>query len=161
MTDRALNEIAERTIRSYHAGDSGALLTGQRGRVRMETMHHSPIGYAVAAGVLDRDRSLLHKDRSYISNCLGSPDMRIEIGPPVEMAARDTLLLASDGVLDNMRHGALVDTIRRGPLVEAAEAIRVRVRATMQGEDSDLPAHPDDATAILVRLRPARLRTSR
>ena len=124
-------------------------------------MHHSPTGYAVAAGVLDHDDSLVHEDRSYLSNCLGGPDMRIEIGPPVEMAARDTLLVASDGVLDNMRHDALVDTIRRGPLVEAAEALRIRVRATMQGEDSELPAHPDDATAILVRLRSDGSRRSR
>ena len=146
-------KIVDRTVRSYHAGDSGAILVGSRGRVKTETMHHSPMGYAVAAGVLDRDDSLVHEDRSYLSNCLGGPDMRIEIGPPVPMAPRDTLLLASDGVLDNIRHDALIETIRRGPLVEAADALRDQIIATMRGENAELPAHPDDATAVLVRLR--------
>ncbi len=33
-------EIVNGVARSYHAGASGALVVGQRGRVRMETLHH-------------------------------------------------------------------------------------------------------------------------
>jgi serine/threonine protein phosphatase PrpC len=146
-------EVVDRTVRSYHAGDSGALLVGSKGRVKMETMHHSPVGYAVAAGLLQHDDSLVHEDRSYLSNCVGTSDMRIEIGPPVAMAPRDTLLVASDGVLDNVRQAVMIETIRKGPLIEAAESLRMRANATMSGEDRELPAHPDDATAVLVRLR--------
>jgi serine/threonine protein phosphatase PrpC len=149
-------EIVDGVARSYHAGDSGALIVGQRGRVRMETLHHSPTGYGVAAGMLDRDDTHVHEERSLLSNCVGATDMRIEIGPPVELAARDTLLLATDGVLDNVHHDVLVDSIRRGPLVEAAGLIRDHARAAMCGEHPDLPAHPDDATAVLLRLRSTR-----
>jgi protein phosphatase len=153
-------ELVDGVARSYHAGDSGALLVGQRGRIRMETLHHSPTGYAVASGLLDRDESKSHEERSYLSNCVGAADMRIEIGPPVRMAPRDTLLLASDGVLDNVRHDVLVDCIRRGPLPEAAGRLRDHAHRAMRGEDPELPAHPDDATAVLLRLRSARSRSS-
>ncbi|MBW2500854.1 MAG: SpoIIE family protein phosphatase [Deltaproteobacteria bacterium] len=146
-------EIVDRKVRSYHAGDSRALLVGSRGRVKLETMPHSPTGYAVAAGLLEHDDSLVHEDRSLLSNCVGDPDMRIEIGPPVRMAPRDTLLVASDGVLDNAFRAFMIETIRKGPLIDAAETLREQASAAMRGVDPELPAHPDDATAILVRLR--------
>jgi serine/threonine protein phosphatase PrpC len=149
-------EIDGDGVRSFHAGDSGALLVGQRGRVRMETLHHSPTGYAIASGMLDREDSHTHRDRHFLSNCIGSADMRIDIGPRVLMAPRDTLLLASDGVLDNVRHESVIECIRKGPLLAGARALCSQARAAMRGEQPDLPAHPDDATAILVRRRARR-----
>ncbi len=146
-------EIDAGTVRSYHAGDSRALLVGSRGRVKLETLEHSPTGYAVASGWLDRDDSLVHDDRSYLSNCVGASDMRIDVGPSIRMAPRDTLLVASDGVLDNIRHQTVIDSIRSGSLLDAAESLRMQARSAMSGDDPDLPAHPDDATAVLVRLR--------
>lgn len=143
--------VVDGQARAFHAGDSGALLVGQRGRVKLETVHHSPAGYAVASGLMERDALHTYAERHVLSNCVGSPDMRIEIGPPVPMAARDTLLLASDGVLDNVRHDALVEAMRKGPLGAAAIRIRDDARAAMRGEDPELPARPDDTTAVLLR----------
>lgn len=143
-------EIAEGLARAYHAGDSGALLVGQRGRLRMETIPHSPTGYAVAAGVIERDDVHAHAERHVLSNCVGATDMRIEIGPPVRLGARDTLLLASDGVLDNLRHEALVERIRRGDLAEAARGLLDDALRTQAGE-GEIPGHPDDTTALLFR----------
>ncbi|HKK52351.1 MAG TPA: protein phosphatase 2C domain-containing protein [Myxococcota bacterium] len=150
-TTLVVAELREGRLRTYHAGDSGALWVGGRGRIRNETIHHSPVGYLVASGLIDPSESHHHAERHLLSNCIGSHEMRIEIGALSRMAARDTLLLATDGVLDNVRRRELVNTIRVGPLPRASAALLERATATMGGEDPDLPAHPDDATALLFR----------
>jgi serine/threonine protein phosphatase PrpC len=147
-------EVRDGAARAYHAGDSGALLVGQRGRVRLQTIPHSPVGYGVAAGMLEPDDTHHHDERHLLSNCVGSRDMRVEIGAPVRMAARDTLLLATDGVLENIERRELIEQIRSGPLLRAATELQARLRRTMAGGDPRLPAHPDDATALLFRLQP-------
>ncbi len=144
-------EVRDGLARAYHAGDSGALLVGQRGRVRFETIPHSPVGYGVAAGMLEPSQTHHHDERHLLSNCVGSRDMRVEIGAPVTMARRDTLLLATDGVLENVERRVLIEQIRSGPLLQAATDLQARLRLTMAGADPKLPAHPDDATALLYR----------
>lgn len=151
-------EVRRDTARAYHAGDSGALLVGQRGRVRFETIPHSPVGYGVAAGMLEPSETHHHDERHLLSNCVGSREMRVEIGAPVLMATRDTLLLATDGVLENIERRDLIDQIRIGPLLQAATNLQARLRLTMAGVDPKLPAHPDDATALLFRTAPERAR---
>lgn len=143
-------EIADGHVRTYHAGDSGALLVGQRGRIHLETIPHSPTGYAVEAGLLERDDKHAHPERHLLSNCLGAAEMRIEIGPPIKLGARDTLILASDGVLDNVLHSTLVDAIRKGPLERGAAQVQTAAQATMSGQ-GEVVGHPDDATALLYR----------
>jgi serine/threonine protein phosphatase PrpC len=151
-------EVRGDVARAYHAGDSGALLVGQRGRVRFETIPHSPVGYGVAAGMLEPSETHHHDERHLLSNCVGSREMRVEIGAPVTMAARDTLLLATDGVLENIERRDLIDQIRIGSLLQAATDLQARLRLTMAGVDPKLPAHPDDATALLFRTAADRLR---
>lgn len=151
-------EVRGDVARAYHAGDSGALLVGQRGRVRFETIPHSPVGYGVAAGMLEPSQTHHHDERHLLSNCVGSREMRVEIGAPVTMAARDTLLLATDGVLENIERRDLIDQIRIGSLLQAATDLQARLRLTMAGVDPKLPAHPDDATALLFRTAADRLR---
>lgn len=150
--------VRDGTARAYHAGDSGALLVGQRGRVRFETIPHSPVGYGVAAGMLEPSETHHHDERHLLSNCVGSRDMRVEVGAPVPMAPRDTLLLATDGVLENIERRNLIDQIRSGSLLQAATDLQARLRLTMAGVDPKLPAHPDDATALLFRTCADRLR---
>ena len=151
-------EVRNGTARTYHAGDSGALLVGQRGRVRFETIPHSPVGYGVAAGMLEPSQTHHHDERHLLSNCVCSRDMRVEIGAPIQMAAWDTLLLATDGVLENIERRDLIDQIRSGSLLQAATDLQARLRLTMAGVDPKLPAHPDDATALLFRTRADRVR---
>lgn len=146
-------EVSEGIARSYHAGDSGALLVGQRGKVKFGTIPHSPVGYGVASGMLDQDDVHHHDERHLLSNCIGSHEMRVEMGASVRMAQRDTLLLASDGVLDNVQRNDLIDLIRAGALRRKAAQLQERIAATMEGNNPALPEHPDDATALLFRLR--------
>ena len=60
----------------------------------MRTVAHSPVGYAEEAGLLDREEAIHHAHRHLVSNMLGMPEMHIEVGPPLTLDARDTIVLA-------------------------------------------------------------------
>ncbi|MFN2309505.1 MAG: PP2C family serine/threonine-protein phosphatase [Gammaproteobacteria bacterium] len=150
-TTLALVELQGRVIRPYHVGDSMILVTGQRGRIKLMTVSHSPVGYAVEAGFLDAEEAMHHEERHLISNMLGTPDMRIEIGTPVELAKHDTLLLASDGLFDNLHTDEIVEQIRRGPINTGANALLRACLARMQQALGDTPSKPDDLSFILYR----------
>jgi serine/threonine protein phosphatase PrpC len=139
-------------LRSYHVGDSELLAVGQRGRIKQRVVPHSPTGFAVEAGLLDEDEAVQHDQRHVLFNVVGSSDMRVEVGPALQLAVRDTVLLASDGLFDNLYIDEIVDTIRSGPLTEAADRLVARVQARMQGADAkDQPCKPDDLTVVLFR----------
>jgi len=139
-------------LRSYHVGDSELLAVGQRGRIKQRIVPHSPTGFAVEAGLLDEDEAVQHDQRHVLFNVIGSSDMRVEVGPALQLAVRDTVLLASDGLFDNLFIDEIVDTIRRGPLVAAADRLVERVQARMRAaEPTDQPCKPDDLTVVLFR----------
>ena len=138
-------------LRPVHVGDSDILLFGQRGRLHHQSVAHGPTGFAVEAGVLEPEAAVHHDERHLVSNLVGSREMRIEIGPALAMAAHDTLLLASDGVTDNLYASELVEICRRGPLQAAAAALRERVRERMAGAAGGLPSKPDDFSFVLYR----------
>jgi serine/threonine protein phosphatase PrpC len=150
-TTLALIEVHERTIRPYHVGDSVILLAGQRGKIKLQTIAHSPIGYAVEAGLLAEEEAIHHEDRHVISNVIGSDQMRIEIGPPIEMASRDTLVIASDGLVDNLLPSEIVEFVRSGPLDEAVGDLVAEARRRMTAANGDAPSKPDDLTVIAFR----------
>jgi serine/threonine protein phosphatase PrpC len=139
-------------LQSYHVGDSELLAVGQRGRIKQRVVPHSPTGFAVEAGLLDEDEAVQHDQRHVLFNVVGSPDMRVEVGPALQLAARDTVLLASDGLFDNLFIDEIVAAIRSGPLTAAADRLVERVQARMQGEEAaHRPCKPDDLTIVLFR----------
>ena len=139
-------------LRSYHVGDSELLAVGQRGRIKQRVVPHSPTGFAVEAGLLDEDEAVQHDQRHVLFNVIGSSDMRVEVGPALQLAARDTVLLASDGLFDNLYTDEIVDAIRTGPLAAAADRLVERVQARMRSKGvADQPCKPDDLTVILFR----------
>lgn len=146
-------EVHERSVRAFHVGDSTALLVGNRGKIKLETRSHSPVAYGVEAGLIDRDDALLHEDLHLVSNVIGHEDTHIEIGPPKPMAARDTLVLGSDGLFDNLHTHEIVEIIRKGPLDSAASTLAQRARERMQQEQANQPCKPDDITFILFRAK--------
>ncbi|MCB9849556.1 MAG: serine/threonine-protein phosphatase [Phycisphaerales bacterium] len=150
-TTLAVVEIDANTMRCYHAGDSAILAVGQRGQRRWETVAHSPVGYAVESGLLDAGDAMHHDDRHIVSNMVGSEEMRIEIGPPVKLKVRDTLLLATDGLTDNLSTPEIVEHIRKGALAKAAQSLRESCHKRMLTPESDHPCKPDDMTFMLYR----------
>ncbi len=144
-------ELNEHTARPYHVGDSVIIIVGQRGRLKLQTVAHSPVGFAVEAGLLDPDEALHHHERHFILNSVGSAEMRIELGAPIALARRDTVLLASDGLTDNLRLDEIIATIRKGPLDQAARKLAALARERMTTSRSGLPSKPDDLTILLYR----------
>jgi serine/threonine protein phosphatase PrpC len=150
-TTLTVAEVTRRSVRAYHVGDSFILVTGGRGRTKLQTIPHSPVGYGVESGLLDEEDAMHHEERHLVSNAIGSGDLRIDVGVPIALAARDTLLLASDGLSDNLHMDEIVALVRKGPLRAAAQRLATRALERMAGVEQDAPSKPDDLTFVLYR----------
>jgi len=151
-TTLTVAEIQEDVVRPYHVGDSILLVVGQRGIIKFQSVAHSPVGFAFESGLLGESEALHHEDRHLVSNVLGARDMRIEIGPTLHLAPRDTLLLASDGLADNLRLREIAERTRRGPIAECARRLVADARRRMTSPGAGDPSKPDDLTLLLFRL---------
>jgi serine/threonine protein phosphatase PrpC len=152
-TTLAVVEVRAGRLRSYHVGDSGVLVFGGRGKVRLQTISHSPVGYAVEAGVLDEEEAMNHVDRHLVSNVVGDRSMHVGVSYPRRLRPMDTVVLASDGLFDNAYTEEVVERLRKGPLDEATVALADACMERMDGSD-DVVSKPDDLT--LVAYRPPR-----
>lgn len=151
VTTLAAVELDGDDARPYHVGDSTILLAGAAGQMKHVTTAHSPVGYAFGAGVLTEEDALWHPERHLVSNVVGSPDMSVEIGPVLKLQARDTILVGSDGVFDNLRLAELADLAHGGKPLQAAERVVQTCRERMRGRSSTDPCKPDDLTFLLFR----------
>src|SRR5690606_20461658 len=109
-------EISHGSLRPYHVGDTEIWLMGQRGKLKLQTVAHSPVGYAREAGLLTTQQAFEHAERHLVLNLLGTPNMHIDVGPELRMKRKDTLLIASDGLFDNLNENEIIETLRKGPL---------------------------------------------
>jgi len=139
------------TARVYQVGDSEALIVGQRGKVKAQSMAHSPTGFAVEAGFLDQRAALHHEERHLVSNFIGTPDMRIDIGAAVNLSPRDTVLVASDGLTDNLHMQEIIELVRKGPLPRAIDSVASLATRRMTIESAHQPSKPDDLSIVLFR----------
>jgi serine/threonine protein phosphatase PrpC len=147
-TTLAAVEFQDFSVRPYHVGDSMILVVGQRGKIKLQTVSHSPVGFAVEAGVLGEAEAMHHEDRHLVSNVLGAPDMRIEMGSTIELAARDTVLIASDGLADNLRLEEIVERVRTSPIRDVANRLAEDTRRRMDQPREGEPSKPDDLTFV-------------
>ncbi|QEG20396.1 PP2C family protein-serine/threonine phosphatase [Mariniblastus fucicola] len=140
-------EYLDRSIRTFHVGDATALVCSNRGTLKLSTIAHAPVAMAVEAGMIDEFEAIIHEDRHLINNCVGSTEMKIELGPVFEMASRDTLILGSDGLFDNLTTEEIIDVIRVGHFGRQANLLIQLARDRMQTPET-LPSKPDDMTII-------------
>jgi len=150
-TTLAIAELSEDYVRAYNIGDSLVMSVGQRGRTKLQTIAHSPVGYALESGLLNEDEAFHHSERFYISNIVGDPAMHIDVGSPVTFSARDTVLVASDGLSDNFQVEEILEFIRKGTLTEVAQEMADRCRESMIAADGERHGKPDDLTFLLYR----------
>ena len=144
-------EIQGDSARSYHVGDSMALIVGGRGKIKLQTIPHSPVGFAVEAGVLDETEAMHHEDRHLVSNVLGIPNMRIDVGSAFRLARLDTVVLASDGLSDNLHSAEIIEIVRKGPIGKAAAKLFDSARRRMIRPAENQPSKPDDLTVLAYR----------
>ncbi len=144
-------EVDKDNIRAIHAGDSQAMLVGGRGKIKYQSVSHSPVGYAVEAGMIDEQEAIEHEERHVVSNIVGSTSTHFEVGSPRKMAGRDSLLLASDGVFDNLLEAEVAELIRLGSLEQAANRLVAATQVRMQTLEEDRPSKPDDMAFFLFR----------
>jgi len=103
---------------------------------------------------MDEGDAFHHEERSVVSNVVGANDMRIEIGPSVRLSPRDTLVLASDGLADNLFVDEIVQMTRVGSLPKVAEILVGTSHSRMREKPPGRPSHPDDLTFIVFRPTP-------
>jgi len=143
--------IQNRWVRAYQVGDSKAIISGQRGKLRYETIAHSPVGYAVESGLLEAHDAIRHDDLHVVSNIVGSSEMRIDVGPRIQLQVRDTILVGSDGLFDNVLITEAIDSIRRGSIEQSARRLATLCRTRMAAHDAEHPSKPDDLSFIIYR----------
>ncbi|MEZ6002955.1 MAG: PP2C family serine/threonine-protein phosphatase [Planctomycetota bacterium] len=146
--------VSPRRFGTVHAGDSMVLVVGQRGRLKAQTLAHSPVGFAQEAGLIDADQAMFHHERHLVTNVVGMEGLRLEIGSPRRFSPRDTLILGSDGLFDNLTVPEVLNRIRCGPLAaSAAEVADLAIRRMIEPRPEE-PSKPDDLGMILFRPAP-------
>lgn len=150
-TTLAVAEINGQRLRTYHVGDTQIMLVGQKGKVKLSTKCHSPVGYAIEAGLLDRDAAMTHSSRHLVSNLVGNNAMSIEISMPIDIAPKDTVIIASDGLYDNLYEDEIIDFCRKGQLLQITRSLATACDQHMRGASAI--SKPDDLTIIAYRPR--------
>jgi len=143
--------VEQGVLRSFHAGDSAAVVVGRGGSLKLQTISHSPVGYGVESGLLDEAEALVHEERHIVSNLVGDEGFRIEIGPNLSLAPFDTVVVASDGLFDNLSLEEITEGVRSGPLEECAERLTRGCADAMARPEDERPGKPDDLTFLLLR----------
>jgi protein phosphatase len=109
------------------------------------------VGIAEANGMLDEKQALFHPRRHLLNNMVGDPALWLEKMGPLELAPRDTVLVASDGLWDNLFVSEVVEAIRVGSLLQAAQLLADTVMTRMSTPVAGIPSKPDDVSFILYR----------
>ncbi len=143
--------VSPKTYATVHAGDSIVLVVGQRGRIKAQTLAHSPVGFAQEAGILNEGQAMFHKERHLVSNVVGMENMRLEVAAYRDFDPKDTLIMASDGLFDNLTIPEIVERTRCGPLEAAAKRVAELSQQRMSDPNRGEPSKPDDLGLVLFR----------
>lgn len=141
--------VTAKGLRLFNVGDSEAMLINSRRRIKVRTTVQSPVGYLTAAGAITPDEAVVHDYRHLLSSAIGIDAMRLEVCGEAEIGRRDTLVLGSDGLFDNMFEEDLMAALRGRDLGKVADRLADRVSERMAGYGP--PSKADDMSFILYR----------
>lgn len=141
-------EVSGNLARGYQVGDSTMVICGQKGKLKYRSTSHSPVGYGIEAGLIDEKEALQHPDLHYISNLVGDSDMKIEIGPEIELSSNDSIFLASDGIFDNFPPEEIIEQIRTGSLEENSETLMELINNNIYDKEE---SKKDDISFVLFK----------
>ncbi len=140
------------TVRTFHVGDSSIVVFNRLGRIKYQTLNHSPVSYAVASGLLSEKQANTHPEKHLLSNALGIDDVYISVGLPVEFNEHDVLVLMTDGVTDHHAMDDIFQIIKGKNLKQAMSDLVDNTTNKIFSPQSASFGHNDDSTAILFRL---------
>ena len=140
-------ELQGHTVRHYLVGDSSIYVVGQRGAVRLQSVPQSVVGYGIESGLLPEAAAQQHEERHIVLNLVGIEGMKIELGTPVKLNKRDTILICSDGLTDNLAQEDIIDTLRSGDLALRTDELIQQATEAM----STIDGHADDLTTAAWR----------
>lgn len=141
-------EVVGNIARGYQVGDSTLVICGQKGKLKYRSTSHSPVGYGIEAGLIDDKEALEHPDLHYISNLVGESDMKIEIGPEVELSSNDSIFLASDGIFDNFPPDEIIELVRKGGIEEISTSLMNLINKKIYDKED---TKKDDISFILFK----------
>ncbi len=150
-TTVSIVELTGHKLRTYHAGDSSILLITNHGNIKYQTLFHSPVGYALACGVLNQEQAMRHPERNFISNYVGCAGLYVTMSGIIELDPNDTIMLASDGLTDNLYDKEICTFMRHGSLLEGTKELISQCNKNMHESRPDRLCHPDDLTLIAFR----------
>lgn len=144
------------TCQFVHAGDAEGLHLDETGELLHRTVADSPVGFAHACGALTEAEALAHPDRNLVGSGIGVDGMTMRVGPRLHLAAGHTVLLASDGLTDNLFEDELRELATRAPLTDAVAALadlaRQRMAQPMDGPGGYPIGKPDDLAILALRI---------
>lgn len=144
-------DIDHHSIRAFQVGDTTMMVVGGRGKIKLQSIAHSPVGYLQEMGMISECEAIHHADRHLVSNVVGSDLMRIEIGPEIRLAPQDTVVVASDGMWDNLLVAEIAEFATVRPLLDCVSQIARATLARMVQTSGLYPCKPDDLTIVAYR----------
>ncbi|MCC7405115.1 MAG: protein phosphatase 2C domain-containing protein [Bdellovibrionales bacterium] len=147
-TTLTLAEVTKGWVRFYNAGDSFGMLASQWAILRYKNVEHSPVGYCLEAGAISEEEVIGHPASGIVLSALGIDPVRIEMSSQIPLGRRDQILLASDGLSDNVRPSEICGLLRTGSPSEKLAGLVKAARLQMGLEKGK----PDDLTLVLLVL---------
>jgi serine/threonine protein phosphatase PrpC len=99
--------------------------------------------------MLDEVTAMHHDDRHLVSNLVGCRDMHIEIGPTRTLAPRDTIVVGSDGLFDNLHLSEIIQASKSGKPMRRVQSLTEMATGRMLKCEAEAPGKPDDLTILL------------
>jgi serine/threonine protein phosphatase PrpC len=150
LSTMSLVEIHGRTFRSYHAGDSKILVIGSKGKIKYQTRNHGPLEQGIECGFLHPDDPNNIEIRHIVTNMVGGKNSTLEVSLNHKIDKNDRILVASDGLYDNIPPADIADFINGIPVTEAAEFLIEKSRSLMALADDTNTYKVDDMSFILL-----------
>lgn len=136
---------------SLHVGDSVTLVIDGAGACKLRTVPHSPVGIKVRDGVLSEEQAIRDAELHLVHNLLGVGCCHVDPSGLVRLDAGDTILIATDGLFDNLVPREVISRVSGEGLGRRVEEVAAEAWRRMTDPAGDDPSKPDDLAVVAFR----------